>query len=186
MTPATGEMREIDRVHLEMVIHPVRLGAKPASSTSASGEDLAEVLDIIKKRGLLASAKKVHGRDSYDIHVYLKPHMSTVIENAPAFEDPVVEAWYWGKVYGYSEEAIASFVVLEPDAVEKDVLAGRAGEQGHGVVAQCHGMATPSAHVGPRPGLLTRCWHLLHLLSEALETTLARATDSNRLDGDMR
>ncbi len=109
MSGSTADMREIDRVHLEQAIHPVRLGAKPAGSTTVSMVDLAEVLDIIGRRDLLSVAEKAGKGEHYEVYFFSKAHLRHVIENAPVFEDPVVEAWYWGKLYGYSEEAIASY-----------------------------------------------------------------------------
>ncbi len=179
MTPDTG-MREIDRVHLEACIHPVRLGAKPAGSATVSMADLAEVLDIIRRRDLLSLQEKAGKGEAYEVYFFSKRHLRNVIENAPAFEDPVVEAWYWGKLYGYSEEAIASYTD------ELRVSTARAGGQRIGVVVKDDQLAVPEALIRPPAGLLACCRHLLHLLSEVTRTTLARLTDGNRLDGDSR
>jgi hypothetical protein len=152
-------MRDIDRVHLEAMIHPVRLGAKPASSDTVSVADLAEVLAIIRERGLLASTKRYERTDNFEVHFYSKPHLKHVIENAPAFEDPVVEAWYWGKLYGYSEEAIASY------AHElRSVASGTRGE-GVSVIVKDHELPVVGALIRSSARLLTRLRHSLHLLS---------------------
>lgn len=179
MTPDSG-MREIDRVHLEAIIHPVRLGAKPAGSTTVSMADLAEVLAIIRRRDLLSEEAKVGKGEHYEVYFFAKPHLRHVIENAPAFEDPIVEAWYWGKLYGYSEEAIASYT----DKIRAPALG--AGGQRIGVVVEDDELVVPGALIRPPARLLARCRHLLHLLSEVTRTTLTRATDGKRLDGDSR
>lgn len=170
----TADMREIDRVHLEAMIHPVRLGAKPASEISASMADLAEVLDIISKRDLLHSARKVAGMAFYDIHFFSKPHLRHVIENAPVFKDPVVEAWYWGKLYGYSEEAIASYT----DKLRVSALG--AGGQSISVVVQDDNLSVLQALVLPLARLLSCCRHACHLLYASSKRAWTDARAFNR------
>ena len=163
----TADMREIDRVHLEAMIHPVRLGAKPVSSTSHPTADLAEVLEIIRKRDLRYSVRKVV-LDWYEVYFFSKPHLKHVIENAPVFEDPVVEAWYWGKLYGYSEEAIASYA----DKLRSPALWAR--WEGVVGIVQCDGHAVCDTFVGADSRLLSRGRHTLHLLSRFLRSIISR------------
>lgn len=168
----TADMREIDRVHLEAMIHPVRLGSKPASSTTVATEDLAEVLDIIRKRDLQHSVSKVPKHDASEVYFFQKPHLKHVIENAPAFEDPIVEAWYWGKLYGYSEEAIASYT----DKLRAVAL--RAGGQGISVVIEDDNLPVVGTFVPSLARLLSGLIHACHLLSKTLRAIVTRGCDT--------
>src|SRR5450759_1888783 len=80
---------------------------------------------------------------------------------APVFEAPVVEARYWGKVFGHCDEATAS------NTDELRVTALRAGRHGIGVV-KSNEFVTPQALIRPSARLLTRCRHFVHLLPAAL------------------
>jgi len=44
-----------------------------------------------------------------EVYVFAHQYMKEVILNAPEMEGQVYH-WYWGKVYGYSEESIAEFM----------------------------------------------------------------------------
>jgi len=153
-------MRDIDRVHLEAFIHPVKLGCKPASEVDCHHKDLGEVLDIITERGLLYTVKNQGPEypENYQIHAFAKPHLKHVIEHAPVFDDPVVEHWYWGKLYGYSEEAIASYT----DKFCLVALGAR--RQGVRAVVKTDDLATVETLVPPDARLLSGCWHVFHLL----------------------
>lgn len=162
MNKAKRNMRDIDRVHLEAFIHPVKLGCKPASEVDMHSDDLDEALDIITERGLLYTVKNRGPEypENYQVHTFAKPHLKHVIENAPVFDDPVVEHWYWGKLYGYSEEAIASYTF------KFCPVALGTRRQGIRAVVETKDLAAFEALISTFSRFLSGCRHVFHLLLE--------------------
>lgn len=159
----------MNKGELETLCYMVKRG-KPAGTVAFPERYLEEARGIAIREGLAWCADNYYD-GWYRFTVYLKPHMEYVITRAPVFEDPVVEAWYWGKVFGYSEEAIASYTD------ELRVVATRAGGHRIGGVVKCDQLSTLQTLVGPLARLLTRGRHPLHLLSRALSKTLAHVCD---------
>ena len=156
---------------LETLCYMVKRG-KPAGTVAFPERFLEEARGIAIREGMAWCADNYY-EGWYCFTVYLKPHMEYVITKAPVFEDPVVEAWYWGKVFGYSEDAIASYTD------ELSVVALRTGGERVGGVVERDQLATPQTLVSPLAGLLSGGRHLLRLLSRVFLTIIARHPDKN-------
>ena len=100
------------RSELEYLCSEVKRGVKPAASFFVPTDKLKEAEEWVDGLGLLHCAIRIVRADWPDmteVYVFAHQYMKEVILNAPEMEGQVYH-WYWGKVYGYSEESIAEFM----------------------------------------------------------------------------
>jgi len=81
---------------------------KPVACLAVKSDESKEALEEILRHGLRGHIDDL-GHGWKTVWVYKRPLMAYLIEKAPTGDD-IVCHWYWGKMFGYSDEEIERFL----------------------------------------------------------------------------
>ena len=164
----------------------VARGVRPAASAAIVQRDLERAREVAAGCGVgfldfpLAEGWR-------EVWVYREPHLRYVIIQTERKPATAYEHWVLGKLFGYSEDAIAGFLTRQGLLADLDELGmGAVGARGQrvGVVVQRQGLQAVFAHVRALPGLLSGLRHVAHLLSRSrghgVAETVALGSDRGR------
>lgn len=107
-------LRHYDMGRVSELADMVRLGAKPVASITIRKEDAEEVAACVRQFDTIAYRCFNRGDNHIAMFLYQSryPHLFAVVNwrNALPHDGEAVMAWVNGKMFGYSEDAIAQFV----------------------------------------------------------------------------
>jgi len=99
----------------------VARGVRPAAMEAVQDRYLEEARRIADRHGLCALVEDL--ADGWkEVWVYKHPHIGFVIEKTGRQPATAFEHWVLGKVFGYSEEAIADYLLRLGISVQLDEL----------------------------------------------------------------
>lgn len=102
-----------DGIKLQIITYceGARTGSKPSAMTSIQTRYVEEMSNIVKNEGLKLYIQDVVEDDNWKIaFIYKHEYLLDVIKVAPEYPNSIFDHWVWGKLFGYSEEAIRDFV----------------------------------------------------------------------------
>jgi hypothetical protein len=141
----------------------VSRGVRPAAVEVVQERYLDEARRVAEHHGLLWRADSL-ATGWTEFWLYRYPHLDRVIDCVPRKPATAYEHWVLGKLFGYSEEAIADFLNGQESSADLDETgpgADRARRHSVGDVVQRDKLAALHALVDTLAGLLSRGRHLL-------------------------
>lgn len=93
--------------HIELV----KLGVRPVAEVVVRNEHLAAALAEVMRLGV-RSVTFPRGQNHTALFIHIHPHLGQVIRRITDGdgEQSVLDTWIFGKMFGYSEQAIAEMV----------------------------------------------------------------------------
>jgi hypothetical protein len=162
----------------------VSRGVRPAAMQAVQDRYVAQVRAVAARQGLLMLTEDL-AEGWTTVWVFREAHVGFVIQQTAKQPATAFEHWVLGKLFGYSEDAIADYLLrigLLGDLDEVGPAAAWARGQGVGVVVEDDTLPVLGAHVGPLAWLLACGRHLVHLLSGSSsggKPNVARASDTD-------
>jgi hypothetical protein len=109
---------------LSCLIYEVKVGSKALAEIIIEKNDLAGLQADLEQAGVLFHTAP-SGPDHTTVWICRHPHVLTVLKHlrGEQLDDQVFKTWAWGKAFGYSEEAIESFISskIDNDSRQKSV-----------------------------------------------------------------
>jgi hypothetical protein len=95
-------------VHADLV----KRGVRPVAEVVIRNHFQSEAMSIIRHAGLRTHAA-ARGRNHVALYLYRHKYLGAVIRSLlgseTSFDDDTLQIWHWGKLFGYSDEAIGRF-----------------------------------------------------------------------------
>ena len=90
-------------------IHLVKLGVRPIAEITVHNSYLPESVAEIGKNGLRMLTRPA-GTTHTSVYLFEHPYLKSVIERVESLPPhTAIQGWAYGKMFGYSEQAIARF-----------------------------------------------------------------------------
>lgn len=92
-------------------MYEVKRGTKPVAEITVPLNRVSQVTEEARTEGVLFHVVAC-GTTHACVFLFVHPHLLTVVKHMNGEEDAGNDfiTWTWGKVFGYSEEAIAEFI----------------------------------------------------------------------------
>ena len=133
---------------------------KPAACLAVKEDETSEAIHYVHCVHDLRTLVKPLGYEWKTLWIYKKPFVLELIENAPEGNEAVVH-WYWGKLFGYSDESIESYLGSRcSDAREHGSVAAGTGRKGVGRIVKPHYLPAVVALIGSDTRLFSRYRHI--------------------------
>jgi hypothetical protein len=101
-------LEEWDHARLSAHIDLVKRGVRSAAHLTIRKTALQEVCQVVERAGLYLHVEAC-GRNHSDVTLFAHLHLKRVIPALEGLSEPA-RTWAYGKLFGYSEDAIGKFI----------------------------------------------------------------------------